>query len=147
VKRLTALVALFPALAFAGSNNSDFSVQPSFVASKKPSSVATVSILFKASNPDVRINEEPAPRLKLDPEQKVLIYKAPEGVMAPPNFDPAFARYLDLNKPISFSVTRAPGAPKGRQTVSGSVVYFYCSKKEGWCKKGSTSFEVDVRSE
>lgn len=144
MKRLTAFVALLPALAFSGSNNSDFSVQPSFMAPKKPSSPATVSIRFKPSNPDVRINEEPAPRLKLDPDQKVLIHKAPEGVMAPPNFDPAFARYLDLNKPITFAVTRAPGAPKGPQTVNGSVVYFYCSKKEGWCKKGSTSFELSI---
>jgi hypothetical protein len=135
---------LLPSLAYAGSSAGDFTVQASFTAARKASAPATISVLFKAADPDVRINAEPAPRIKLDPEQKVLSYKPPEGSMVPPSFDPALAKYLELDKPVAFAVTRAPGAPKGPHTIAGSVVYFYCSKKEGWCKKGSTPFEVKV---
>jgi hypothetical protein len=143
VKRLlAACLALLPATVLAGANSTDFSVGATFVAAKKKSAPASISILFKPASPDVRINAEPGPRLKLDPGQKVLTYTPPPGVMAPPSFDPAFAKYLDLSKPLSFDVTHVPGT--GKKWIDGSVVYFYCSKKEGWCKKGTSSFEVSV---
>lgn len=139
-----AAATLLPALAWAGASQPHFTVEAHFIPAKKPAAESAIAVSFKALNPDVRINEEPAPRLKLDPQQRVLDYKAPAGPMAPPNFDPAFAKYLDLGKPVSFPVSRAAQAAPGPQPVKGNVVFFYCSKKEGWCKKGSSDFEVTV---
>ncbi len=143
MKALSAIVALIPVLALAGSS-AHFAVEARYLAAKKKADSAAIAVRFTALDPEVRINEEPAPQLKLDPKQKVLAYKAPSASMVPPSFDPAFAKYLDLSQPVSFAVTLAEGAPKGPQKVAGSVVYFYCSKKEGWCRKGSTPFEVTV---
>ena len=38
----------------------------------------------------------------------------------------------------------AQGAKKGPQTVKAAVTYFYCSKREGWCRKSTTDLEVPV---
>jgi hypothetical protein len=41
-------------------------------------------------------------------------------------------------------VAFAAGAPKGDKTVKATVVYFYCSSREGWCRRGSADVEVPV---
>jgi len=46
--------------------------------------------------------------------------------------------------PVTFPVALAPGAPKGTQTVKANLVFFYCSKREGWCRRGSDELEVLV---
>lgn len=121
-----------------------FTVSASFVPAAKPGANAVVSVSFVPRDPDVRINEEPAPRLKLDPEQTVLVDKQPSGAAAVKPYDPETAKYLDLGAPVSFPVALAPGAAKGPHPVKATVVYFYCSKREGWCRKGSTEVEFTV---
>jgi hypothetical protein len=101
-------------------------------------------VTFTAKDPDVHINEDPAPRLTLDPEQKVLVDKQPPRPARTGAVDPARARYLDLVLPVTFAVALAPGAPKGRQSVKATVNYFYCSKTQGWCRKGTTGIDVSV---
>jgi len=96
-----------------------------------------VAVTFKAKDPEVVINARPAPRLKLDDAQKVLASKPP----APPG--PAAEKYLDLTFPVVFPVS-VVGAPHG-QTVKGEVTYFYCSHREGWCKKGTADIDVAVK--
>ena len=56
-----------------------------------------------------------------------------------PKLDPA-----DLAKPLRFPVAIAPKAPKGRQELTAKVVYFYCSKREGWCRRGTAEVEFTV---
>jgi hypothetical protein len=103
-----------------------------------------VAVTFVPRDPDVKINEEPEPRLKLDPAQAVLVDKQrpPSGTVK--SYDPDTAAYLDLSRPVSFPVALAKGAPKGRRTVTATVTYFYCSKREGWCRKGTTEVEFVV---
>jgi hypothetical protein len=106
-------------------------------------SPGTIAVTFSPTDPDVKINEEPAPRLTLDPMQIVLDDKQPPpkaGAVA----DPENVKSLDLAIPVRFAVALRPTAPKGEQMVKGNVVYFYCSKREGWCKRGKTEVEFPV---
>jgi hypothetical protein len=108
-----------------------------------------VAVQFVARDPDVKINEVPAPRLKLE--------AGPATVAAPPPAaTPAAAasakaagpgHYLDLTLPVTFPVTVAPGTPAGTHDAKGAVTYFYCSKREGWCRKGTAAvaFPITVR--
>ncbi len=48
-------------------------LEAAFVPPAKAGGPASVAVTFTPRDPDVRVNEEPAPRLKLDPEQGVLI--------------------------------------------------------------------------
>lgn len=141
--RKAALGALLvPALALAAPPR-HFDVQASFVPPGKAGANGAVAVSFTPLDPNVHINETPAPRLKLDPSQTVLVDRqaAPEPSTAG---EPPAARYLDLDAPVRFAVAFAKGAPSGRQTVKAAVTYFYCSKTEGWCRKGTTPVEIAV---
>ena len=119
-----------------------FDLRASFVPPAKPGSDGVIAVQFVAKDPAIHLNEEPAPRVKLDPTQKVLLDKQPPARTAAA--DPDSARYLDLSRPVRFPVAYAPGAPKGAQTVKATVVYFYCSSREGWCRRGSADVDVAV---
>jgi hypothetical protein len=123
-----------------------FDVAAAFVAPKVPGGVGAVSVLFSPTDPDVHVNQEPAPRLKLEAGQVVLVDRqAPTSAPArEADFDPEKARYLDLAKPVRFPVAISPKAPKGEQELAAKVVYFYCSKREGWCRRGTAPVEFTV---
>ena len=121
-----------------------FDVAASFSAPVRAGESASVNVLFSPVDPDVRINEEPAPRLKLEPNQGVLVDRQKEPATRANEVDPEKARYLDLSKPYRFPVGFAAQAPKGAQEVKANVVYFYCSKREGWCRRGTAAIELTV---
>ena len=121
-----------------------FDLAAAFEPPGKPGTTAAIAVTFVPRDPDVHINEEPAPRLKLDLEQSALIDKQPAPSKSVPTFDPDAARYLDLKKPVRFPVAFALHAPKGPQSVKVNVVYFYCSQREGWCRRGTADLEVAV---
>ena len=52
--------------------------------------------------------------------------------------------YLDLTLPVTFPVTLAPGTPRGTHDAKGTVTYFYCSKREGWCRKGTAEVAFPI---
>jgi hypothetical protein len=119
-----------------------FSVAAAYLAPVKPKANAAIAVTFVATDPDVRINQEPAPRLKLDPAQSVLVDRQTPAVhKGESGGDP---KYLDLSLPVTFPVAVNPKAPKGEQPVSASVTYFYCSKREGWCRKGTAEVDFTV---
>ena len=89
-------------------------------------------------------NEKPAPRLSFDPTQTVLLDKQPPRTASGGEADPSQAKYLDPQVPVRFPVAIAPGAPHGTHTVRGTVTFYFCSKAEGWCKKGVSEIAVDV---
>ncbi|HEX9202858.1 MAG TPA: hypothetical protein VF964_02760 [Vicinamibacteria bacterium] len=131
-------------LAVGAASPRHFDVAAAFVPPAKPGGGGAIAVSFLARDPDVHINEEPAPRLKLDPEQSALLDKQPPPPKTVPVYAPEAARYLDLKKPVQFPVAFAPSAVKGAQTVKASVVFFYCSQREGWCRRGSADIEVGV---
>ncbi len=144
MKRIVlAALLLLPGSVFAAGPQ-HFELEASFVPPAKAGANGAVSVIFRPLNPDVEVDESPQPRLKLPLDQNVLLDKQP----APPKhitpFDPETAKFLDLALPVSFAVAIAPGAPKGTQPVKASVSYFYCSKAEHWCRKGTTEIEVPV---
>lgn len=142
--RLLALPAalLAPSAGLAGPSE-HFTLAVSFHTPAKDR-LGAVSVTFTARDPDVSINEEPAPRLKLDPAQQLLADRQPPPSGRVPVFDPESVRYLDTTLPVSFPVAWASAAPKTPQRVRASVVYFYCSKREGWCRKGKDEIEFEV---
>ena len=142
VRRLP--VRLLLVLVAGAASPKHFDVAASFVPPAKPGAGGAIAVSFLARDPDVHINEEPAPRLKLDPEQSALLDKQPPPPKSVPVYDPEATRYLDLKKPVQFPVAFAPSAVKGPQTVKASVVFFYCSQREGWCRRGSADIEVGV---
>jgi hypothetical protein len=138
-----AALLLAPGLAFAAGPQ-HFELEASFVPPVKAGANGAVSVIFHPLTPDVELDESPQPRLKLALDQGVLLDKQPPPPKHVAPFDPETARFLDLALPVVFPVAIAPGAPKGTQPVTASVSYFYCSKTEHWCRKGTTAIEVKV---
>ena len=132
-------------LAGLGAAREYVTLSANFVAPAKPGGSAAIAVTFVPTDPEVHVNEEPAPRLKLDPAQKILVDKQPPAPTRGVAFDPDTAKYLDARTPVSFPVAWAPGAPKGAQSVRASVTYFFCSKREGWCRKGTADVEVALK--
>jgi hypothetical protein len=103
---------------------------------------ASIAVQLTPVDSQVRVNEDPAPRLKLEAGQQVLQDKPVTRKPARP--DPGTTRYLDPDVPVVFPVTVGAGAGRGAHTVRGTVTYFYCSKAEGWCRKGTAEIAVPV---
>jgi hypothetical protein len=141
--RKTLLLAVAPALAL-GAPARHFDVTAAFSPAKAPSADGAVAVTFRALDPDVKVNETPAPRLKLDLAQTVLVDRQAPASGQVPDYDPLAARYLDTAKPVLFPVAIAPTAPKGTHEVKASVVYFYCSTREAWCRRGTAEVLVPV---
>ena len=74
---------------------------------------------FRALDPDVKVNETPAPRLKLDLGQTLLEDRQPQAPQHVPDFDPATARYLDVSQPVRFPVGVVQGRGEGRSRGEG----------------------------
>ena len=141
--RRTLLVFLVPAAALAAPAR-HFDVTAAFTAAETTAASAAVAVTFRPLDPDVKVNETPAPRLKLDLAQTVLVDRQAPPSSQVPDYDPLTARYLDPAKPVLFPVAIAPTAPAGSHSVKASVVYFYCSTRESWCRRGSTDVQVLV---
>jgi hypothetical protein len=135
-----ALLALTPSVRH-------FEVLATFEPAKKAGGEAAVAVTFQALDPDVHVNETPAPQLRLDIAQTVLEDRQVKAAAASAAYDPATAKYLDLQKPVRFAVAVAKGAARGPHDVRASVVFFYCSSRELWCRRGSVdvNIPVDVR--
>ena len=74
----------------------------------------------------------------------MLVDKQPAPSKAAPP-EPAEGKYIDLSLPVAFPVALADGAAPGTQAVTGKVTYFYCSKREGWCRKGTNELDLSVK--
>jgi hypothetical protein len=105
---------------------------------------AEVAVQFVAKDPEVKINEVPAPRLKLDAGPATVIAPPAPARAAGAGAGPGPGHYLDLTLPVTFPVTVAPGTAKGAHDATGTVTYFYCSKREGWCRKGTTALAFPI---
>jgi hypothetical protein len=140
--RTACLVVLLPAAL--GQAGPHFNVRAAFVPPAARGADGAVAISFAALDPDVRVNEEPAPRLKLDEAQSVLVDRQKQGPSRGEAFDPEKVKYLDLSAPVLFPVALSPGAVAGAQFVKATLTYFYCSKREGWCRKGTAALDVPV---
>jgi hypothetical protein len=138
---LNSLVALVLAVSPASRH---FDVVAAFEPGAKPGVEAAVAVSFRALDPDLKLNETPAPRLKLELTQAVLEDRQPPASPQVPDYDPATAKYIDTQQPVRFKVAISKAAPKGPQEVKASVVYFYCSTREQWCRRGTADVLIPV---
>jgi hypothetical protein len=107
---------------------------------------ATVAVQIVPGDPAIHVNEDPAPRLALDAQQQVLSDKPRPAASPGARKAPAGeGRYLDPAVPVAFPVLLRSGVAAGEHAVKGTVTYFYCSKSEGWCRKGQADVTVSVR--
>jgi hypothetical protein len=141
--RLLLAFLLLP-VALAAGTHEHFDVLASYEAPEEAGGVGAVAVTFRALDPDVRLNEKPAPRLKLELTQDVLVDRQPPPPRRLPTWDPLAATYLDLDEPVRFPVAVSPTAPDGTRTVEAQVVFFYCSVREAWCRRGTADIEVEV---
>jgi hypothetical protein len=125
------------ASASVGGTSPHFAVSAEFRPGK--AGAGDVAVTFTPRDPDVRINVTPPPRLKLDESQKRLAEKPV------PRRAPGEEKYLDTTFPVVFPVA-VLGTMHGEETVKGSVTYYYCSHREGWCRKGTADLEIPVKS-
>jgi hypothetical protein len=121
-----------------------FDLLASFEPPKKPGGDAAVVVSFRTLDPDLRLNAIPAPRLELDLTETVLLDRQDPRPRRVPDYDPLTAEYLDLDTPVRFAVAIAPTAPSGPQNVEAKVVYFYCSVREEWCRRGTVDVDFTV---
>lgn len=138
------LALLFMPVAVAAGPHEHFDLLASFAPPEKTGENGAVAVSFRALDPDVKLNETPAPRLKLDLTQDVLIDHQAPPPRRIPTYDPLTATYLDLAEPVRFPVSISPTAPIGPQRVEAEVVFFYCSVREAWCRRGTADIEVEV---
>lgn len=136
------LSLLLPAALFAAGPQ-HFTLNAAFDAPKKAGTSGAIAVTFVALDPDVHVNETPAPRIKLA-SADVLVDKQATAVEKMAPYDPETARYLDLALPVYFPVAFAKGAARGAHQVPVSLTYFYCSKRVGWCRKGTAELSVPV---
>ena len=101
-----------------------------------------IAVHFFPRDPAIRVNRQPAPRLKLERED-VLVHK-PAPAAPAPVMDPEEAGYFESGEPVLFPVGVAPDASKGSHLVKARVTYFYCSKSEGWCRRTKEDLELAV---
>ena len=123
-----------------------FDVNAEFRAARR-NAPAEVAVQFVATDPDVKINEFPAPKLKLTagPATVIVPPKATAPAAdkgAPTGSEPG--HYLDLTLPVTFPVTLDAAATRGAHDGKGTVTYFYCSKREGWCRKGTAEVAFPI---
>jgi len=143
VPRLALLLSLVPVALAAAPRPQHFELSAAFDPPRKPASTGALAVSFRALDPDVRVNESPAPRIKLA-SAEVLVDKQPEATDKIAPYDPETAAYLDLALPVYFPVAFAKSAPKGTHQVPVTLTYFYCSKRAGWCRKGTAELTVAV---
>lgn len=103
-----------------------------------------IAVTFTPLQPKIVINENPAPRLKLEDGQTILEDRQPPRKPVRPPADPSNAKHLDPKIPVRFAVAPRPDAPRGKHTVTARVTYFFCSKLQEWCRKGTEDVKVDV---
>lgn len=143
MRRVLPFLALLPSVALAAPPR-HFELTAAFVPAKKAGAIASVAVTFLPLDPDVRVNESPAPRLRLDEAQAVLVDRQPPAEGGVPDYDPLTARYVDLSRPVLFPVALAKGAPRGEHPVKANVVFFYCSQRESWCRRGNAEVTIPV---
>src|SRR5688500_10327033 len=97
---------------FQGAPQSHFGLPAPFAPARRDAP-AEVAVQFRANDPGVKINEFPAPKLKLTSAPATVIPPATKAAAksAPAPSEPG--QYLDLTLPVTFPVTLEASAARG----------------------------------
>jgi|GEM_PF-855574 len=92
---------------------------------------------FLTPNDGIHINTEPMFELKLDKSSNF-------ELTGNPNFSKNEKGYLDITKPIEYTVKVKNGVQAGTYTLKATLYYFYCSDQEGWCNRFSQPVDLTI---
>ncbi len=85
----------------------------------------------------IHINTIPLFELRLDKHSAF-------EIVGKPRFQKNEKDYLDITKPVEFSVRPMKGTKPGKRILKGKLNYFYCSDSEGWCNRFTQPVEVNI---
>lgn len=106
---------------------------PSKIALAKPEGIK----FFFTPVEGIHINTEPMFELKLDKDSHF-------EVAGESRYAKNEKEYLNIKKPIEFSIKPKEGTKPGTYQLKAKLYYFYCSDKEGWCNRFSQPVELTI---
>lgn len=92
---------------------------------------------FLTPNDGIHINTEPMFELKVDKASKF-------ELAGNPRFSKNEKGYLDITKPIEYTVKAKNGVQPGKHSFKATLYYFYCSDQEGWCNRFSQPVDLTI---
>ncbi|MBI5475238.1 MAG: hypothetical protein HY964_00710 [Ignavibacteriales bacterium] len=101
-------------------------------------STGEIEIKFKPKK-DIHINFEPPISVKFDSSS---LFSKVEKLNVPRK---PKEEYLNTSKPVTQKFTLSKNIHPGKQTVKGTLIYFYCSGSDGWCSRFKYPFEVTLK--
>jgi hypothetical protein len=105
-------------------------------ASVSSQTTATVSFLFTPLE-GIHVNTVPNIEMKLEKN-------SPFELVGKPQFHKTEKDYLDVTKPVIFTLKAKSGSPAGKAVIKGKLNYFYCSDKDGWCNRFTQPVEIAI---
>ena len=80
-----------------------------------------------------------------DPSIEFVIDKKSEfEVVGEPSVKKNKKGYLAITKPVEVSFKAKKNTPPGKYPLKGSLRYFFCSDKDGWCNRHSQDVELII---
>jgi hypothetical protein len=107
--------------------------KPVFVAGKR---AEVLFILTPRSG--IHVNTDPSVEMTIADNQWFLL----DGFTAPTH--PKKKEYVDTRRPIRCTISVSAKTPPGKHILKGTMTYFYCSDREGWCNRFAQPFEVTL---
>lgn len=135
---LTIFLLLFaqPSERISFTNNKHVSVELQAPENISLSTDATL-VFFLTPNKGIHINTTPAFEIVLEKNSQF-------EIKGKARFAKDENNYLDIEKPVEFSLKAKNGVKTGNYTLKGKLNYFFCSDAEGWCNRFSQPFEVSI---
>jgi hypothetical protein len=85
----------------------------------------------------IHISADPPPTIVLD--SSVVVRLAGR-----PTLSTASSGYVNTEAPIKFGIVVDTDAHEGVQRLKGMCLYYYCSDREQWCKRGHQHFGLTL---
>jgi hypothetical protein len=101
----------------------------------KPGAKGEIVVSF-APEEGIHINTDPA--IEFEFEKDTLVHFT--GITSMPKAEKT--GQLDTKRPIRYSFTLDKNIQKGKHTLRGSLLYFFCSDTEGWCNRSSQPIQL-----
>lgn len=117
-------------------NNQHVNVELKFPAKISTDKSGELSFFFKPID-GIHVNTTPMFELRFDKNSSF-------EVIGNPRFQKNEKDYLNITKPIEFSIKPKSEVKPGKHTVKGKLNYFYCSDAEGWCNRFTQPIDITI---
>jgi hypothetical protein len=132
----TLLFVLFHLVFAGGSPNGHPAKENKFVkvdvtlanATLQPGGKGTILVSFSPID-GIHINVDPPITVKIEKNQFIALEGGPDV-----NTDKEIG-FLSTSTPVEQHFNVSGKARSGEQTITGTIVYYFCSDTEGWCRK------------